>query len=361
MNEGQKLVVIRADASPTIGGGHIGRCWALAEAFEQVGLQWRIAFVFRPGTLHTVADLQATTFECLEIDGPADDEPAKMSESWPVGCDLLVIDHYALDAAFEAACRPWARSMLVIDDLANRTHQSDFLLDQSNVRQEDDYRALVGPACTLLLGSRYALLRREFAEYRDQALAHRRQSGGIRRVMVSMGAIDPHDLTSMALEAIEKTGVDLAVDVVMGKNAHNLGMVRERLAGFPLPATIMVEAPNMAKLMTEADVAIGAFGMTSLERCCLGLPTLAVVTAENQNANADGLSRAGAVVNLGGHSDLTVEALTAQFRALCDDPERRLSLSERAAGICDGLGARRVAAAVAGTPHAHIGERMLVS
>lgn len=319
------------------------RCLTLADGLAKAG--WRVAFAVGGATLTTVAALRNSSYECLEIG--EDKEPTALHGRWPEGCDLLVVDHYGCSATFENACRPWAKCILVIDDLANRPHHADILLDQTLNRREEDYGPFAGPNCEMLVGSRYALLRPQFAAWRGAALARRRNGGPVRRILVSMGAVDDHDISSLALAAVEASGTEAVVDVVIGGASHNLASVRRNAERMPVPVVVHVEVTEMAALMAKADLAIGATGATSWERCCLGLPTLTVVTAKNQMSIATSLAKAGAIVHLGSHCALTVGKLADTLRALSRDAGDRYRLCENSAKVCDGLGVERVVAAIA--------------
>ena len=143
-----KQAVFRADASPEIGGGHVMRCLALAEALEATG-GWRCGFATRPESGAMVPSIRTLGCDPLELVGPAGDEPQALAGGWPGGCDLLVVDHHRREARFERACRPWARRIMVIDDLADRHHDCDLLLDQTAGRQASDYAASTRASCRI--------------------------------------------------------------------------------------------------------------------------------------------------------------------------------------------------------------------
>ncbi|CAN0297344.1 unnamed protein product, partial [Chrysoparadoxa australica] len=143
--------VFRVDASQEIGAGHTMRCLTLADALTEAG--WRCSFAVGPQTLAIVSDLRKAPYEVLELSG---DRIQPMQERWPEGIDLLVIDHYDLGAAYEVACRPWARKIFVIDDLARRIHPCDLLLDLNLVRAQSSYAWLVSPAWPVLIGPDYS-------------------------------------------------------------------------------------------------------------------------------------------------------------------------------------------------------------
>jgi UDP-2,4-diacetamido-2,4,6-trideoxy-beta-L-altropyranose hydrolase len=320
--------LFRVDAAPAIGGGHVMRCLALAGALGESG--WTCRFLVGGGTVATVPALAQA--------GHAVYEGEKCWRAAPGMADLLVVDHYRLDAGYEGGWRAGARRILAIDDLADRRHDCDLLLDPTAGRVAADYAGLVPPGCRLLLGPEYALLRPEFARRRGEALA-RRGAGPVRRVLIAPGATDPTDLATTLIDAAE-TLPGVAIDVAIGSAAPHLQRLRERAARSPR-LHLQVDEPDMAGLMVAVDLCLGAAGGTSWERCCLGLPSLLVVIADNQELVARGLVAAGAV------ELATAEhpaALAAALRRLIEDGARRRVMSAAAAALCDGEGARRVAA-----------------
>ena len=173
------------------------RCLTLAEALTEQG--WHVGFAVNaeaPSVVPSLADAVADILILGE-----DDEVAALKERWPEGVALLVVDHYGRGAAFELGCRPWAATIVAIDDLADRCHRADLLLDQTQGRNEADYRSLTCPDCRLLLGARFALLRPQFQACRRRALARRGSDGPAQRLLVSFGATDSAGGTVMALQA----------------------------------------------------------------------------------------------------------------------------------------------------------------
>lgn len=338
MTSQRPIAVFRADASVDLGGGHVMRCLTLAGALADEG--WRVSFAVNAEAPSVVPSLTETVDNILVLDEV--DEVTALREHWPDGVALLIVDHYGLDSAFEQRCRPWAATILAIDDLANRRHCADVLLDQTHGRREECYRALTGPDCTLLLGTRFALLRPQFQEHRHRALARRESAAPAGRVLISFGATDSGGATMLALRAFARACPDLSVDVVAGATSRFRDEIR-RLAEAQSPAvTVHGAVDDMASLMAEADFVIGACGGTSWERCCLGLPTLAVVTADNQRQIARALAAAGAIELVGNAGEVTVDTLAARVAALRDDAARRRAMARAAATICDGNGAARV-------------------
>ena len=341
------LAVFRADASLSLGIGHVMRCSALAEALVAAG--WRTAFACSAETVEIYPSLAISQHDIAPLKEFGDEADA-LRQRWPRGCDLLVVDHYRLGAAFETAARGWARRILAIDDLADRSHDCDFLLDTALGRASETYEALVPEHCRLLLGPRHALLRPQFAAARARALARRGKAQTVRRLLVSLGGTDPADVTAKVVEGIGRSGIDAEIDVVAGLAAAG-GI--ERAAGqIPQRIRLLRDVTDMARLMVEADMAVGAGGSTTWERCCLGLPTVLVTLASNQSVQAKALKDLNAALCLGWHEDIDAGTVADAVRHLDRETEERRRLSVASASLCDGEGAGRIAAMIETTGEA---------
>lgn len=338
------LAVFRCDAGPDIGGGHAVRCIALAIALREAG--WRTAFASRPGTAATVPAIAEFGTEGLMLDCDEAGEPASLAQRWPGGAALLVVDHYGRDAAFERACRPWADRILVIDDLADRRHDCDLHLDQNLGTTEEDYAGLVPETCRLLIGPQYALLRPQFSAIRKVALARRESGAEISSILVSLGSSDPVNATCEAIRAIDESGLGVRTKVVLGAAAPHLATVRARAAAARVPIDVHTEVPDMAAMMAAADIAIGAAGVSSWERCCLGLPSLLIVIADNQKKVARALQASGAARVIGRHDVTEASRIGDALAILVADRAWRRAMSEAAAAVCDGRGGLRTALAL---------------
>lgn len=211
--------------------------------------------------------------------------------------DWLVVDHYALDYRWERALQPACRRIMVMDDLVNRAHHCDLLLDPTMGRGDADYDEWLSPGASALLGPRYALLRPEFAEHREESLK-RREPPSLERILITMGGADKDNVTGQVLDALDSLPLPpkLRLTVVMGSLSPWLDSVRARAVKMRNETDIQVGVRNMAQLMTDSDLAIGAAGGTSWERCCLGLPTFVICLADNQVEIAKSLQDAGAVI-----------------------------------------------------------------
>ena len=249
----------------------------------------------------------------------------------------LIVDHYALDKRWEGQMRPFTGKIMVIDDLADRPHDCDLLLDQNLYKgMERRYEGLVPDHCERLLGPRYALLRPEFAAAR-RTLRHR--DGRVRRILVFFGGSDLSNETAKALEAIRLLNrSDIAVDVVVGASNAKGDMIREICQRMP-NTCFHLQVENMAELMALADLAIGAGGTTTWERCYLGLPTIVLVLADNQREVAEAMSAAGAIRNVGWHADVTSTGLAEALRMAMASPDFLNAMSERCFAIMGGPGA----------------------
>ncbi len=349
-------IVFRADASLQIGTGHVMRCLTLADALHEKGAE--CTFVCRPHAGHLLGLVAQRGHKALALgepqenfNGPTDPAHAAwLGTSWAddaeqtmhalVGqtVDWLVVDHYALDARWEEALRPQAKSIMVIDDLADRPHACDMLLDQNLGRSAQDYGSLLKGKFTTLIGPQYALLRPEFAALRAHSLARRQTNSQLRRLLITMGGVDKDNATGQVLAALQSCNLpaDLRVTVVMGTHAPWLPQVQALAAQMHWPTEVLVGVNNMAQLMAESDLAIGAAGSTSWERCCLGVPAIQLALAQNQKAIAKALSSAGAALMLKGQAIAqTLPGLISTMASI----EQLYAASLVARGVTEGKGA----------------------
>jgi len=325
-----KSAIFRADASPEIGGGHVMRCLTLADRLKDEG--WDTSFLCSEGTRETVPLLDQSGHRIVES-----------RENDIDATDWLVIDHYGLGVEYEKSCRPWAKKILVLDDMPTRQHDCDILLDQNLDRLGEDYHGLVSETTTLATGTAYALLRAQFAKSRTTTVSRPLSGVAPFSLLIAMGLTDPDNATAQILGGLSECDQDIMVDIVLGGNAPHLDDVRMRADGMPFRATVHTDVADMAELLAGTDLAVGAAGSSAWERCCLGVPTLLVVLAENQRRVAEALDARNAAVNLGRIGDLTPYALKRSVQGILDSLEQRTGLSENSALICDGLGVGRVA------------------
>ena len=328
-------ILFIANAGPAVGGGHVMRSLSLAGALQQHGAE--CVFLVSPDV---AAMLDAFAPDMAREPATSLAPTAIVQAATEIAFDAVVFDHYGL-ARDEHQAIAQGRPALVIDDLADRPLAADVVLDSGPARTEADYAGLAEGA-RLLLGPRYAPLRPQFAALRDDAIA--RRGGPVERVLIAMGMTDVGGVTVRVVDRLRQRIGQVALDVVLGAGAPSLPSLR-RVAAHDARLHLHVDAQDMAELTLQADIAIGAGGSTSWERCTLGLPCLTIVLAENQRAAAQALAQQSAT--------LTIDAAAGDFDSsfdraavrLMSDPATRARLTAASLEVCDGLGAPRVAEA----------------
>jgi len=256
--------------------------------------------------------------------------------------DWLVVDHYALDHQWEKALRHHCKHVMTIDDLADRQHDCDLLLDQNLGRTANHYRQLLPLHATTLIGPQYALLRSEFSALRQESLI-RRAHPQLKRLLITMGGVDKANVTGDVLDALRNCSLppDLCITVVMGVHAPWLDSIQTKAQTMPCTTRVLVNVNDMARIMTESDLFIGAAGGTVWESCSLGMPSLVIAVAENQRTGASALKKAGAVLVFENGHD--VAGLLQQLLDSSTNVTSLQQLSTQAAAITQGNGATLVA------------------
>lgn len=342
-------VAFRADASLQIGTGHVMRCLTLAEELRSRGAVCHFICRAHPGNL--TALLRQRGFDVTELPGgspgftPIKDEgaPPTAHAQW-LGCDWhsdveqtldvvqairpdwMVVDHYAIDIRWEKILRPHVRRMMVIDDLADRAHVCDLLLDQNfYADMATRYIGLTPETCTMFLGPTHVLLRPEFI----QAKQHLRQRDGVvRHILVFFGGSDPTNQTRNVLVALGKLNrQEIAVDVVIGGANPHRSHLQELCKSMPNVA-LHYQVSNMAELIGRADLGIGAGGAAMWERCYLGLPTITVAFADNQVRTTEDVARLGAIKYLGRCNSFSSSEYELAINEVFDSPEQLKRMSE---------------------------------
>ena len=358
-------IFIRTDSSSKIGSGHLMRCLTLADYLRKQG--GPVSFISREliGNLCHLAEQKGFTVHrlpsssdrsselrknlahggWLEVDSQTDAEETKAILRQ---CDQpiawLIIDHYALDHRWETQMRMFAKNIMVIDDIADRHHECDVLLDQ-NLYQDMDarYDGLVPAYSRKLLGPDYALLRSEFQVLR-RTLKNR--DGSVRRILIYFGGGDPTNETMRALDAVLSLNIpDISIDVIVGEANPHREQIKQ-VCSIILNTNYHQQTEKIAELMVKADLAVGAGGSTTWERCCLGLPSVVYTIAENQVALTIGAAEAGAVVYLGKSSGVSKKKLAREIQGLINNKERLRAMSHHGIQLVDGTGVARVVAAL---------------
>lgn len=317
------------------------RCLVLAEQLLRQG--WSCDFFVNSGAVGIVPPIQRQGIRFIELSASQGSSPAALMKSQAAGCDLLVIDHYDLQASYERSLRPWARTLLAIEDLPDREHDCDFLVypaPWTGKRPNSD----ANPGdCWILAGPEYALLRPEFRLARE-GRGDDREVGRIERIFVNFGLADSRNYTAPTIKGLG--AIDVDVDVLIGPATNKRAEIERLCATSGERFSLHIGSDNVSQLMAKADLAIGGGGSTSWERCCLGLPSIVVVMAENQRRTAEVLSAREAAIVIGGGVEFSPDDITRTVGELAVSPQRLAEMSRNSATLCDGLGAARVAAAI---------------
>jgi len=355
-------VVFRVDASLLIGTGHIMRCLTLAESLKERGET--VEFICRLHEGNLIELIKQSGFKVHQLhQGTSVTQIVKELQSlssigreelygmqWlgstqqqdaeqcqlileEIKPDWLIVDHYSIDHVWQTLLKGSYKQLMVIDDLANRRHICDLLLDQTYGRNKRDYADFLPYQSEILLGADYALLRLEFAQWREYSLK-RRIEPTLKNLLITMGGVDLENITGQVLDAIKVCDLprEVEITVVLGGTAPHIKAIQKQAKQMSYKTQVKINAGNMAELMAKADLAIGAAGATTWERCCMGLPSIQIVLAENQRLIAELIHKAGAALCINrddmGKLCKTVIKATEQFK----------SLTEHSKNVCDGTG-----------------------
>lgn len=348
-------VVIRADASNDLGSGHVMRCAALAERLQQRGADitficrelpgdycdWLEKRRFRVIRLRARADRADSSGVPLEME--IEQSRSALMDIGPV--DWLIVDHYELDSRWERALRPSVHRIMAIDDLADRDHDVDLFLNQNLQPESDRHAARTLTSCVRLLGPQFALLRPEFRIARN---CLRERDGRVRSALIFVGGSDPHNYTARFLDAwASAPTAGIALDVIVGLASRHRQDIERRCAAMA-NARLHVQTPDMADLMSRADLMMGGAGSTTWERCCMGLPCVLVSIADNQREIGRLIAQRRAAIYLGDIGAVTQEELTRAITRLVQHPALVRGMARKAFGLVDGFGTDRVVAALYG-------------
>lgn len=335
-------VLLRADASLSIGTGHVIRCLTLAQALRQAGVDCeflcrphpgdRIGLLIEQGfVVHSLPVLPGSSTKLTGYQrwlGCTEEEDAAQSQAVIRGnYDLIIVDHYGLGTSYQKAMRQQARHIMVIDDLANRPHDCDLLLDQNLLPDMDTrYQGLVPTSCRTLLGPRYALLREEF-------FAPPLPRSTTPRLLVNFGGSDIYGLTMLALSAIERLKIPLLrVDIIIAAQHPDYADLKARCDRLG-HVNLHRQTAQMASFMQQATLMLGTGGTTHWERCITGLPGLVVTVADNQRPVTAWLDKLGACLWLGDDKQIDLDTLTETLQTYLLDSMSLALMSRQARAI----------------------------
>lgn len=313
-----KKVIIRTDASTKIGSGHVMRCLTIAHQLTKRGVDVRFMMKELPGNLIDFVENQGfKNVALLEY------------------ADLYIIDHYGIDEVWEQKLRAYTKNIMVIDDLANRKHDCDLLLDQNVVPQfEKRYNGLVPAQCKKILGPCYLIMRDEFIKARQNMPT---RTGKVENLLIFMGGTDPTNETIKILAALQKTKATFNnIHVVAGES----NLYKEQIQttceqrGFHFHCQI----DYMAELMLQVDFSLGAGGSTTWERCYVGLPSSSTIVASNQRITTEYAATLGAVINIGWYEEVTVSSYVDLLNKLSKESINIMKISDRGLRLTEGVG-----------------------
>lgn len=345
-------VFFRVDASIEMGSGHLMRCLTLAEQLKEKGVD--VSFISRnhEGNLFNLIIEKGFKLYQLPRVGTNKIKPQTQHSQWlgvnwdvdvnetieilknNLKPDWLIIDHYAIDEAWEKQVRPFVKNIMVIDDLADRPHDCDILLDQNYyLNMKERYRGLIPSTCQTLLGPQFVLLRPEFIKAREKL---RKRNGDIKKIFVFFGGTDPTNETKKALAAIKRINKsDITADVVVGASNPHKKDIESYCNSNMMNATYYCQTDKIAELMAKADLAIGGGGTTTWERCYMGLPAIVVSLADNQIETNEILAQKRIIKYLGKAEEISEDIWYRNINELMSCPDYVSELSKNALNLMD--------------------------
>lgn len=351
---GKINIVFRTDASSIIGTGHIMRCLCLADELHKRGAN--IVFICRPEKGNLIEFIEQRGYQAIAIDQHSSGEEKAGDFDWQEDArqsiqfleqnslqpDWLIVDHYRLDYKWEKAIQAFSSRIMVIDDLANRHHDADLLLDQNFYQDmQDRYKGLIPSGANSLLGPSYALLRPEFLEERQRL---KKRDGKVKRILLCFGGSDSSTEILKVLKALKLMSLpeNIRLDVIAGINSSQKDEIARQLAVFP-QGHFYSWVNNMAELMANADLYIGAAGTSCWERSCLGLPSIVIALAENQIKACMDMDKEGLHMYLGPALAVDQEQIKSAINRCLAEPALLEDYAKASLELVDGLGAQRCA------------------
>jgi UDP-2,4-diacetamido-2,4,6-trideoxy-beta-L-altropyranose hydrolase len=339
-------LLVRADASVTAGTGHVMRCLALAQAWQDIG--GRVVFAMAESTPAVRERLRSERVEVVEIRGIAgspEDSAQTAQQAANNGASWVVVDGYQFKAEYQLALKRAGFRILFVDDNGHADHYfADLVLNQNAYATEDLYRSRES-GTQLLLGLNYALLRREFRHWNHEGGTKQPRGG---RILVTLGGSDAANLTLKVIQALEQVRpASVEGMIVAGGSSPHTRSLETAAAEAKVNLRLASNVKNMPKLMAWADIAVSAAGTTVLELAFMGVPSILLTVADNQVSNARVWEKLGMAENLGNAANLPTARLAAAVTALISDSERQMRMAHSARTLVDGLGADRVASRLA--------------
>jgi UDP-2,4-diacetamido-2,4,6-trideoxy-beta-L-altropyranose hydrolase len=325
--------VFRVDSSNFIGFGHLIRCLTLAKQLRKRGVECSFVCRDHPGNIAAkVIDSGFSVFlleranEAAVLKGSELEYDKWLGCSWKIDADetneilksvqpeWLIVDHYSIDVKWEEALAKNYMNLMVIDDIANRDHSCDILLDQNLfINMKRRYERRVSSQCLQLLGPKYALLQAEYSQLREKAKV---RNGSTKNLLIFFGGSDQTNLTELAFLAAHSFGGKISsINVVMPSASPFYHQVKKLVKSIK-KAKLHSDLQSLAPLMLEADIGIGAGGATNWERFCLGLPSLVITLAENQKAVNQDLDQLGLIDLIGDSETVQIAHVKSAIKSM---------------------------------------------
>jgi UDP-2,4-diacetamido-2,4,6-trideoxy-beta-L-altropyranose hydrolase len=336
------MLVVRADASLGSGSGHVMRCLAIAQAWQDIGGD--AVFALRETALYEPR-LRSEGIRAAVIDaapGSAEDAAQLIELAHTKGAAWVVVDGYCFDAAYQLALKQAGFKLVFVDDYGHaERYYADIILNPNPQGKSIAYNRREAHT-RLLAGPEFALIRREFRRVR----ASQTQVPLLaKRLLVTMGGSDENNFTEVVLKALpflHTPGLEATV-VVGGANPHK-GSLREVAASLGSMVKLVENTSAMPALMKDADLAVTAGGATCYELAFLGVPMIAITLAQNQEPTCRELADRGVAIDAGWFYSLEAESLCKRMLEIMGDPDGRKSLGDAGRSLVDGEGARHVVA-----------------
>ena len=342
----QGTILVRADGGGAIGAGHVMRCLALAQAWQDAGGSVHFAAAELSDTLRQrLADERVTVIDLELTPGGVADADATVRHAKRVGAAWVVADGYGFGEPFQRSIKDAGLKLLVIDDYGHADgYHADLVLNQNLDADPSRYQRC-RPATRLLLGTKYALLRREFVQWGERP---REIPDVARHLLVSFGGSDPHELAAKTIRAIHRIVEPVLATTVVAGSQELQARLASLASDGPQRVEVLGHVSEMPGLMARADLAIAAAGSASWERALLRLPSLVITAAENQRLIAEALHRAGAALDLGWWHEVSEAGLADSIRDAALDAALRRRQADAASRLVDGRGSGRILEAMMG-------------
>ena len=338
----KNTIFIRVDSSTKIGYGHFIRCMALADTLKK---NFKINFISRSLEGSLISDIQDKRFGIFRFYSNSEKINEKNDAQKTISLikkhsgqkNILIIDNYQLSKKWETYVKPFVHKLIVIDDLPNRSHNCDLLIDQNlHTKVNGLYKGLIPSNCIKLIGPKFSMIRKEFRMMRKSV---KPRTFPIKKILVSFGGSDIENQTPVALNSIKKMNGKINVDVVVGK-ANKCKKTLKIFCNKNKHFTYHEQIDNIADLMLSSDLSIGSSGSTTWERCSLGLPAIVSISSNDQRDIANSLSRKKCIINLGDVKKLKESSYINVITNLKKNDLR--NMSKNSMSLVDGNGTQRI-------------------